>query len=179
MNKRWYAVLVACVVGAGSAGSAEHKASYADLLANLKSPVAGTRASAASELGKSRRREAVGPLSALVSDPEPKVRMQVVRALRELRDPGGVPALVAALQDADPGIRAEAVGTLVELYTEHERSTPVGRFLELFSDEDERSAPSLVFAVEPAVYRGLAQALRDEARDVRVHAAFALGILNG
>jgi HEAT repeat protein len=180
MIKRWcIATLVACGVFVAPARSAERKASFGDLIANLKSPTASTRAAAAAELGKSRRREAVQPLAALVTDPEPKVRMQVVRALRELRDPSAVPTLVSALQDGDPGIRGEAVGTLVELYTEHERSTPVGRFLEIFSDEDERASAALVFPVDASVHRALAQSLRDEQRDVRALAAYALGILNG
>jgi HEAT repeat protein len=180
MIKRWcLATLVACGLFVAPARSAERKAAFGDLIANLKSPTASTRAAAAAELGKSRRREAVQPLAALVSDPEPKVRLQVVRALRELRDPAAVPTLVTSMQDGDPGIRGEAIGTLVELYTEHERSTPVGRFLEIFSDEDERASATLVFPVDASVNRALAQSLRDEQRDVRALAAFALGILNG
>src|SRR5205085_670226 len=73
--------------------------SFDDLVANLKSPNAGTRREAAAELGRSRRREAVTPLAALVRDPDGKVRLEVVRALRELRDLSAVPAIVTSLSD--------------------------------------------------------------------------------
>src|SRR5512133_1026349 len=73
--------------------------SFDDLVANLKSPTAATRQSAAAALGKSRRREAVAPLSALVRDPESRVRLEVVNALRALRDLSAVPAVVTSLQD--------------------------------------------------------------------------------
>ncbi len=114
----------AALVAAPGAGA--DKLSFDDLVANLKSPIASTRAGAAQQLGQSRRREAVAPLSALVRDDEPKVRLEVVRALRALRDLSAVPALVGSLQDGDPGIREEAMGTLVELYSERERSGPAG-----------------------------------------------------
>ena len=103
------------------------KPTFADLLANLKSPNASTRQDAAAELGKSRRREAIAPLSELVRDPEVKVRLEVVRALRELRDLEAVPALVSALGDGEVRIREEAIGTLVEIYAERERTRRGGR----------------------------------------------------
>src|SRR5262249_52718051 len=104
------------------------KPSFADLVANLKSPTPRTRAEAAAALGKSRRRKAVAPLSALVRDPDVKVRMEVVRALGEIRDLEAVPALVTSLQDGEAQIREEALGTIVELYAERDRSGPVERF---------------------------------------------------
>jgi HEAT repeat protein len=152
---------------------------FEDLVANLKSPNAKTRQEAAGELGKSRRREAVAPLAALVRDPEPKVRLEVVRALRELRDLSAVPALVTSLRDGDPKIREEAIGTLVELYSERDRSTPVTRFLDLFSDEYDRASVPPYTAVDPSVYSGLGTELRDDDPGIREQAALALGILNG
>jgi HEAT repeat protein len=152
---------------------------YEDLLANLKSPTARTRQSAAQELGKSRRREAVAPLSALVRDPDQKVRLEVVKALRALRDLSAVPALVTSLEDGDPAIREESIGTLVELYAERERSGPVDRFLETFSDEYDRSSVPAYTVVEASVFRGLAGTLRDEKKDIRVESAYAIGILGG
>ncbi len=139
----------------GAAG----RLSFEDLLANLKSPNAKTRQEAAESLGKSRRREAVAHLAPLVHDPEVKVRMEVVRALRQLHEPAAVPALVTSLRDGDASIREEAMGTLVEMYADRERASAVSRFLDLFSD--------------------VAQALRDEDKDIREEAALALGILNG
>jgi HEAT repeat protein len=155
------------------------KASFAELLANLKSPNAGTRQQAAVELGKSRRREAIPPLSALVRDPEPKVRMAVVRALRELRDLSATAALCTSLQDGDRDVREEAIGALVELYAERERTSPVARFLDLFSDEFDRASVPPYTTVDPQVVSALAAALRDEDKGIRKSAALALGILDG
>src|SRR5262249_17883018 len=106
-------------------------------------------------------------------------RLEVVRALRELRDLSAVPALITSLSDGDMQIREEAIGALVEMYTDRERSNPVGRFLELFSDEYDRSSVAPVASVDPAVIRALGGALRDEDQDIRQEAALALGILNG
>jgi HEAT repeat protein len=166
------AIAVALAQGAG-------RPSFEDLLANLKSPNTKTRQDAVAALGKSRRREAVTPLAALVRDPEGKVRLEVVKALRELRDVGGVPALVTALQDNDAKIREEAIGTLVEVYAENPRTTPVDNFLEIFSDEFDRSSVLPHSQVDAAVFRGLAAALKDEQKDIRREAALAIGILGG
>ncbi len=172
------AFLAVLFTALGGGDSFAARLSFDDLVANLKSPNADTRQEAAAALGKSRRREAVTPLAALVRDPEPKVRLEVVKALRELRDLSGVAALVTSLADGDPDVREEAVGTLVEIYAERERTTPVARFLEMFSDEFDRSSVPPYTAVDPNVYGGLERALRDEATAVRGNAAMALGILN-
>ena len=155
------------------------KPSFADLLANLKSPSAKTRQEAAAALGKSRRREAIPPLAELVRDPEQKVRMEVVRALRELRDTSAVPALVTSLGDGDSKIREEAIGTLVEIYSERERSGAVDSFLNVFSDEYDRASVPPYTAVDRSVYEGQAAGLRDEDKSIREEAALALGILDG
>lgn len=171
--------LLAGLVALAGPWAAAEKLSFDDLVANLKSPNPSTRAAAAQQLGQSRRREAVAPLAVLVRDEEPKVRIEIVRALRQLRDLSAVPALVASLQDGDASVREEALGTLVELYAERERTGPVGRFLQGFSDEDERAPLLAHVPVDPAVYEGLARLLRDEQRSVRAQAALALGLLDG
>jgi HEAT repeat protein len=154
-------------------------AGFEDLVANLKSPNVKTRLEAAESLGKSRRAEAVTPLAAsLGNEPEPRVRLEVVRALRNLRSLSGVPALVSAMADADGDVREEALGSLVEIYSERERSGPVGRFLELFSDEHGRASPPLFAPVDPSVHAALGRALRDERKEIRQEAAYAAGILD-
>jgi HEAT repeat protein len=170
--------LVALLAGLPVSARAE-KLSFADLVANLKSPTAKTRQEAALALGKSRRREAVTPLAALVRDPEVKVRLEVVRALRELRDPSAVPALVTSMQDGEAQIRENAIGALVEIYAERERADPLDRFLETFSDEYDRASVPPYSDVDPSVYRALATALSDEQKGIRQEAAYSLGILDG
>jgi HEAT repeat protein len=161
------------------AALADAQDSFPDLVANLKSPTARTRQETARRLGESRRHEAVAPVSALVRDPEPRVRLEVVRALAALRDVSGIPALLTALEDADPGVRDEAISAIVEIYAERTRSGPVGRFLELFSDEFPRASVPPFTAVDPAVFRGLARVLADEKAHIRADAAHAIGILGG
>jgi HEAT repeat protein len=170
---------LALAAGLAGGARAETRPAFDDLVANLKSPNVKTRLEAAQELGRSRRREAVAPLTGLVRDPEPKVRLEMVRALRQLRDLSAVSTLSTSLLDGDPDIREEVVGTLVELYTERERGGAVDRFLEVFSDEDERAALPLHTPVDAAAYDGLARLLSDAEPRVRRQAAFALGILDG
>jgi HEAT repeat protein len=170
-------LLVLGLLGAGPVWAA--KLSFEDLVANLKSPNARTRQDAAAALGKSRRIEAIAPLAALVRDPEVKVRLEVVRALRDLRGLTAVPALVTSMGDGDRKIREEAIGALVEIYSERERTTPVTRFLDLFSDEYDRSSIPPYTSVDPAVFKALATALRDEEPDIRTAAALSIGILGG
>jgi HEAT repeat protein len=167
------ALAIPCAASAGS------RSSFEDLVANLKSPNARTRQEAAEELGKSRRREAIKPLSALVMDPEVKVRLEAVRALNALRDVTAVPALITSLGDGDPKIREEVIGTLVEIYAETDRTGPIGRFLNSFSDEMDRSSVPPYVTVDPAVHEALARALLDEQSYIREAAAYALGILDG
>jgi HEAT repeat protein len=172
------ATLALCLAwGSGPSASAEE--SFQDLLANLKSPTARTRQEAVTELGKSRRREAVAPISALVRDPEVKVRLAVVTALRSLRDLSGIPALVTSLQDGDPGIRDEAIGTIVEIYAERDRGGPIDAFLQTFSDEYDRTSVPPFTVVDATVFRGLAGTLKDEKTGIRANSAYAIGILGG
>jgi HEAT repeat protein len=156
---------------------AASKATFPELLADLKSPTAKTRLEAVTELAKSRRREAVEPLSALVRDPDVRVRMEVVRAFRDLRDLSATHALLTSLGDGDPKVREETVGTLVELYSERDRSGPIEGFLQFFSDEYDRASVSPFTAVDPAVFSGLAALLHDEERVIRQDVAYSLGIL--
>ncbi len=161
-------------------GVSQAASSFDDLVANLKSPNVHTRLDAATALGKTRRAEAVTPLAAAIrSEPEAKVRQEVVRALRVLRDLNAVPALVAAMSDVDGDVREEALGTLVELYTDRERQGAVSKFLQMFSDEYDQPAPAPFMTVEASVYHAMAQALRDERKEIREEAAFAIGILDG
>jgi len=171
-------LLLAALLAASPLAAAT-KPAFTDLLANLKSPTAKTRAEAAAALGQSRRREAIAPLAALVRDPEVKVRLAVVKALRELRDLSAIPALVTSLQDGEPQIREEALGTIVEIYSERERAGPVDRFLDAFSDEYDRASVPPFTAVDPSVISALGAALHDEQKAIRREAALALGILDG
>jgi HEAT repeat protein len=151
--------------------------SFDDLLANLKSPNAKTRQEAAAALGKARRREAIPGLSALARDSESKVRFEGAHALRELRDPAAIPALVTFTEDAESNIRQEAIMALVELYVDTDRAAGVERFIEVFSDQYDRTTLPPHSKVEPAVLRALTLGLRDDDPRIREESALALGLL--
>ncbi len=172
-------VLALALLLAAGPGAAVAQDSFDDQVANLKSPTAKTRQAAAKALGESRRHEAVAPLSALVRDPEPRVRLEVVLALTNLRDLSGVPALVTSLQDGDPKVREQAISGLVEIYSERERQGAVSRFLQLFSDEFKGPVIPPFTTVDPAVFQGLTETLRDEESRLRAESAQAIGILGG
>jgi HEAT repeat protein len=177
--RRGALVALALGLALGVAPVAGAEESFEDLVANLKSPTWRTRQKAAQELGKSRRREAVAPLSALVRDPEVNVRIAVVDALRDLRDLSAIPALVTSLQDGDPDIREEAIGAVVEIYAERDRTGPLVKFLETFSDEYTRQSVPPYTRVDAAVWRGLSGTLKDEKTQIREASAYAIGILGG
>jgi HEAT repeat protein len=168
---------LAVVLAAGPFAVAQD--SLEDQVANLKSPTTKTRQAAAKALGESRRHEAVAPLSALVRDPEPRVRLEVVLALTKLRDLSGVPALVTSLQDGDPKVREQAISALVEIYSERDSTGTTSRFLQMFSDEFKGPVVPPFTTVDPAVFQGLTETLRDEEKDLRAESAQAIGILGG
>ena len=172
---RYLIVLLLAVGGVGAAEAA--RVSFEDQLANLKSPNTKTRLEAATALGKSRRREAVGGLSALVQDPDARVRLEVARALRELRDPTAIPAFVTLTEDEDRNIRQEAIAGLVDLYVDTDRLSGVEKFIEMFSDEYDHLTPAPHARIDPAVIRALTLGLRDDDKGIREQSALALGML--
>jgi HEAT repeat protein len=150
--------------------------SFEDLVSSLGSPSAKTREESAVALGKSKRREAVGPLSQALRDPERKVRVQSVRALRALGDVQAAPALAGAVGDAEVEVRREAIAALVEVYA-GSGPGPVDRFLDVFSDSQIPPSIGPGAKVAPEVEAALGRAVRDEDEDVRRTATQALGLL--
>jgi HEAT repeat protein len=160
-------------------GSAMARATCEDLRANLKSPNARTRETAAGQLGSARCQDSVTSLAALVRDPEPKVRLAVVKALREIRDTSSAPALTTFLGDGAPEIREEAIAALAEVYTERDRPAAVDRLLGTFSDDIDTYRVPRYVQVDPGVIPALARLLQDEVASVRRAAAQAIGVLWG
>ena len=108
------------------------------------------------------------------------MRLEVVRALRGLRDLSGVPALVTSLQDGDPTVREEAISALVEIYTERDRTGPVGT---LPGDLLRRVRALLGPALHGGRPVGVPRPRRDRCgtrrRASAREAAYAIGILGG
>jgi HEAT repeat protein len=145
----------------------------------LRSPIASVRRKAASDLGKSKRPEALARLAELVRDPDIDVRLTVLRAIASLRDLAGVPSMVVFMADAQARVRSEAIDGVVEIYTHRDRPGGASKFLSIFSDGRDRKEPLVVAAVDFEVYRSLAERLKDSDPSVRESAAEALGILGG
>jgi HEAT repeat protein len=148
------------------------------VLDRLKSPNPGIRRRAASELGKSKRPDALTHLADLVRDPDTDVRIAVLRAIASLREIAGVPAMLVFMADAEPRVRSESIDGVVEIYTHRDRPG-VTRFLAIFSDSRDKPEPLVVAAVDFEVYRSLAERLKDPDASLRESAAEAIGILGG
>lgn len=176
MGRGGLAILTLLAVDARIAVSAQASAEApAD---GLKSPNPSVRRKAASDLGKSKRPEALPRLAELVRDPDLDVRLTVLRAIASLRDLAGVPSMVVFMADTQARVRSEAIDGVVEIYTHRDRSG-MSRFLSIFSDGRDRPEPLLVAAVDVDVFRSLSACLRDSDLGVRESAAEAIGILGG
>jgi len=82
-----------------------------------KSPNAGKRAKAASELGKAQDVSALPALAEALSDPSEKVRREVVLALAQFHQREALDALIKATQDWNEEVSVLAVQSLVGYYT--------------------------------------------------------------
>ena len=145
---------------------------------DLQSANPSVRRKAASDLGKSKARDALPRLAAMVRDPDVDVRVTVLRALASLRDLGGVPSMVVFMADTQARVRSEAIDGVVEIYTHRDRPG-MSRFLSIFSDGRDKPEPLLVSSVDFEVYRTLAGLLKDSDPGVRESAAESIGILGG
>lgn len=144
----------------------------------LRSDKPAVRRKTASDLGKSKRPEALPRLAELVRDPDVEVRLTVLRAIASLRDLAGVPSMLVFMADPDVRARSESIDGLVEIYTHRDRPRS-SSFLSIFSDGRDKPEPLLVAAVDFEVYRSLAARLKDSDPGVREKAAEAIGILGG
>lgn len=70
------------------------------------------RAVAVSQLGFTRRADAIPPLSALADDPLPQIRVHVAHALGQIGSQDATPPLLRLRADADPHVRSRATHAL-------------------------------------------------------------------
>ncbi len=145
---------------------------------DLRSANPSVRRKAASDLGKSKRPEALSRLAELVRDPDIDVRLTVLRAIASLRQLAGVPSMLVFMTDSQARVRSDAIDGVVEIYTHRDRPG-ASRFLAIFSDGRDKPEPLVVAAVDFEVYRSLAALLKDSDLGVRESAAEAIGILGG
>jgi HEAT repeat protein len=156
------------------------------LKADLKSSDPKVRRKAASELGKSRNREAVLPLLSAAQDSDAGVREEVVKSLGLLRDEQAITMLLTTIKDPAESVREESIFALLNLYGEPGTEFIVTRLtkkvykkMNPFSDQV-GTDPTVIepyVKVPPNVIDAIAERLIDSSPSIRLDAAKALGVL--
>ncbi len=158
------------------------------LKADLRSSDVKVRRKAASELGKTKSREAVQPLLGAASDHDGGVREEVVKSLGLLRDETAITMLLTTIKDPVESVREESIIALVNLYAEQGNefvmtriSKRVYKKINPFSDQvgDDPTVIESYVRVGPVVIESIADRLIDSNPAIRIDAAKALGILRG
>lgn len=163
------------------AGTLSAQTTVERLSAQLKDQDPKLREKAAKLLGEQGDPAGVPALAGAVKDLDEDVRFAAVNALGEIRSETAIPGLVSALADPAKRIRERAVEGLVALYVElpegGSRFNLIRRVTDFFSNPVEDLAVNPWVQVDGRAAKGLASALTDRERDVRLRAARALGIL--
>jgi HEAT repeat protein len=96
------------------------------LLADLASPLAGTRLQAVDALGETKDPAVVPHLLPILKDPDIFVRMSVARVLGDLGSLDAVPALIDALEDPEAAVREASIVALKQMTGRDFRFDPLG-----------------------------------------------------
>ena len=156
------------------------------LKADLRSSDVKVRRKAASELGKTKSREAVQPLLSAASDRDVSVREEVVKSLGLLKDQEALTMLLTTIKDPADSVREESIIALVNLYADRDATWVVTRTakkvyktINPFSDQvgDDATIIEAYVQVAPMVIDSIADRLVDSSLAVRLDAAKALGVL--
>jgi HEAT repeat protein len=156
------------------------------LKTDLQSGDSKVRKKAASELGKTKSRDAVQPLLASANDPDVGVREEVVKALGLLKDHDAITMLLTTIKDPAVSVREESIIALVNLHADPNTEFAMTRVAESvykrinpFSDQVGND-PTIIeeyVKVAPMVIDSIAERLVDSSPAIRLDAAKALGIL--
>jgi HEAT repeat protein len=156
------------------------------LKADLRSGDAKVRRKAASELGKTKSRDAVQPLLGAATDRDISVREEVVKSLGLLKDQEALTMLLTTIKDPADSVREESIIALVNLYADRDATWVVTRTakkvyktINPFSDQvgDDATIIEAYVQVAPMVIDSIADRLVDSSLAVRLDAAKALGVL--
>jgi len=156
------------------------------LKADLRSSKSKVRRKAASELGKTKSREAVQPLLSAASDRDVSVREEVVKSLGLLKDQEALTILLTTIKDPAESVREESIIALVNLYADRDAGWVVTRTAKKvyktvnpFSDQvgDDATIIEAYVQVAPMVIDSIADRLVDSSPAIRLDAAKALGVL--
>lgn len=156
------------------------------LKSDLRSGEAKVRRKAASELGKTKSREALQPLLSAASDRDVAVREEVVKSLGLLRDQEAITMLLTTIKDPADSVREESIIALVNLYADRDAGFVITRTakkvyksINPFRDQvgNDATVIEAYVQVAPMVIDSIADRLVDSNLAIRVDAAKALGIL--
>lgn len=159
---------------------AADKLSTQDLLYNLKSPEAKTRAKAAKELGDRGEKPALEALVTATGDPDQNVEMAAVKAVAQVEGPDSVTAKSQAVKNSTGAAEKEAIYLLVASYVPAEKQGPLRGFFTSIGNFFNPPQPVSIepwVKVDPAAVDALIFVLDDQKSDNRIQAAASLGIL--
>lgn len=160
--------------------------SLEQLKSDLRSSDAKVRRKAASELGKTKSREALQPLLSAASDRDVAVREEVVKSLGLLKDQEAITMLLTTIKDSADSVREESIIALVNLYADRDAGFVITRTakkvyksINPFRDQvgNDATVIEAYVQVAPMVIDSIADRLVDSNLAVRLDAAKALGIL--
>ena len=159
---------------------AKDKLSLEQLMENLKSQNAKTRAAAAKELGDRGEKPALDLLVTATGDTDQNVQMAAVKAVGQIEPPEVVAAKSQAVKNSTGPAEKEAIYLLTETYVEKEQRgilrgffNSIGNF---FNPPDPVTIEPWV-KVDPQAIDALIFVLDDQKSENRVLAAATLGIL--
>ncbi len=187
LSRSCRALVVALLLAAGfEHGLFAAERTIEELKGDLRSSEAKVRRKAASELGKTKSRDAVQPLLAAASDRDVVVREEVVKALGLLKDQSAITMLLTTIKDPAESVREESIIALVNLYADRNSEFVIARLakktyrkLNPFSDQvgNDSTVIESYIQVAPMVIDSIADRLVDSSMVVRIDAAKGLGIL--
>src|SRR2546428_1729241 len=153
---------------------------------DLKSSEPRVRKKAATELGKTRSREAVAPLLSAAQDPNIDVKEEAIKSLGLLKDQEAITILLTTIKDAAESVREESIIALVNIYVDRDAGFIMTRLakkvykkINPFSDQV-GTDPTVIepyVKVGPVVIDSIAERLLDSSPSIQLDAAKALGIL--
>lgn len=154
------------------------------LLANLKSPVVGTRRDAAKKLGENRSFAAARALAEVATkDADAKVRENSLWALGQIRDFTQVSVMIDGLADNFEDVRRSALMALVSLYKEDGTAFILNRrrginIVNPFLDTNDRAIVDPSVDVDDRITTALAKVVQsDRSETMRIGVVRALGVL--
>lgn len=181
----WAVLPIAVMVlltGGPVAGQEPVQRTASGLIYDLQHPEASRRTEAARLLGQNKVHAAVPALIDASADSDEAVRLEVVEALVRIHDRRALPTYVTLTRGASAAIQEKAIEGIINIYVGDESGfihglTNVIDFVNPFSDDYDPLVVEPFTIVDQNAVEAIADLLLSDGRDIRQHAATALGIL--